>query len=284
VIRDVGDRQNIEHRVYDPFTDPPALTAATVALSVTDPAGVVTTPSITNPSTGIYRSSFTLATAGVWYWRWTVSGTVVDVADGEVTAADPGPVSYASLEELRDRLRITSPDDTAEDSEMLDRLAAASRRVDRDTGRRHGFWADKTATARTYRPTHEELLIVDDMAVAPTSVAVGSGSSFTTIASTAYDFIPENALADNRALEVIRLNSGVWPCDELTRVRVTARWGWPSIPDEIHEATLLLAARLFRRKDSPEGVRGFSDLGVIRVGRYDPDYTSLIDAYVRTVI
>lgn len=284
MVRDVGDQQYLEHRVYDPVTDPPALIDATVALSVTDPSGAITSPSVMHASTGVYRANFTLASAGVWYWRWTVSGTVTDIEDGEVTAANPGPAIYASLDDLRDRLRITSSTDTADNQEMLDRLAAASRRVDRDTGRRHGFWADKTATARTFRPTHGELLIVDDMAVAPTSVAIGSGTSYTTISSAFYDFLPENALADGRALEVIRYINGCWPTDGITRVQVTARWGWPSIPDEIHEATLLLAARLFRRKDSPEGVRGFSDLGVIRVGRYDPDYSALIDPYIRPAL
>ena len=57
---------------------------------------------------------------------------------------------------------------------------------------------------------------------------------------------------------------------------------WPSdatdLPDAAHQAALLHSARLYRRRDSLDGTIGWGDLGVIRVGRIDPDVATLYDA------
>jgi hypothetical protein len=42
-----------------------------------------------------------------------------------------------------------------------------------------------------------------------------------------------------------------------------------------------LASRLFKRNDSPLGVAGFGDMGVMRVSRFDPDIEALIAPYKR---
>lgn len=184
---------------------------------------------------------------------------------------------YTTLAKLKAVLRIT---DTNDDTDLGDKITAASRRVDKDTGRR--FWLDDDVSAREYRPRHPELLTVDDFATATgLIVEVGRGTSWTTIDANAYDLLPANAEADGRAIETIQMVYGCWPLWGGQRVRVTAKWGWPAIPDDITAATLLLAARLYRRKDSPEGVAGFGDNGAVRVSRYDPDYDALIGPYVK---
>jgi gp6-like head-tail connector protein len=48
-----------------------------------------------------------------------------------------------------------------------------------------------------------------------------------------------------------------------------------TVPDTAHEACLLHAARLYRRRDSLDGTIGFGDMGAIRVGRTDPDVDAL---------
>jgi hypothetical protein len=52
-----------------------------------------------------------------------------------------------------------------------------------------------------------------------------------------------------------------------------------TVPDAVHEACLLHSARLYRRRDSLDGTIGWSDGGLIRVGRLDPD----VDALYATV-
>lgn len=279
--RDLGQRQDVEHRVYQPFSDPPVLFAATVALTVTKPDATTSTPSISNPSTGIYQASFTLDQTGTWRWHWAISGTVVDEADGEVAVFDPQPPSYATLTQLKAMRTIDNATDRDED--LTRKLATASRQIDKTTGERQ-FWLDKTASARIYRTrdrvvcTEEgEWLTVDDIGtLTGLVVEVGDGTNWTAV--TDYQTGPENALAKRKPINRLLRPSSYWTrmWGTNTQIRVTARWGWPAVPDEVVEATLIQANRLYMRKDSPEGVLGSAEWGVVRVGKVDPDVQELI--------
>ncbi|HSS11149.1 MAG TPA: head-tail connector protein [Acidimicrobiales bacterium] len=55
------------------------------------------------------------------------------------------------------------------------------------------------------------------------------------------------------------------------------------VPDDMHQAALLQAARWYRRRDSLDGTVGWGDLGAIRVGRIDPDVEALAGAYFKVV-
>jgi hypothetical protein len=50
-----------------------------------------------------------------------------------------------------------------------------------------------------------------------------------------------------------------------------------TLPDDAHQACLMDAARLTRRRDSVDGTIGFGDMGAIRVGRADADVERLYD-------
>lgn len=187
---------------------------------------------------------------------------------------------YADREALKVRLNI-EPTDTSRDGMLDSALAAASRGIDRSTGRR--FWLDPEATARTFTLSGRvmcgdggERLLLDDMGAAPTLVETGSGSSWATV--TGYDTAPDNAIVRGRPITALLLAFGGWGAGP--RARVTAAWGWPTVPDEITEATLIQAARLYRRKDSPEGITGSAEWGVVRLSRRDPDAWALIEHFV----
>lgn len=161
-------------------------------------------------------------------------------------------------------------------------LEAASRRIDKRCGRR--FYADAVATARTINPRGnavrtddgDQLLVPDISSLTGLVVEVGtSGGTYTAV--TDYETGPDNALADDAAIEwLLRLGSGCWSTGRHGRVRITAKWGWPAVPPEVVEATLLLAARLYKRKSSPDGTAGVGEWGPIRVSKLDPDVESLI--------
>ncbi len=184
---------------------------------------------------------------------------------------------YAELSELRSMRGITDGN-TDQDGDLQRALTRASRAIDDRTGRR--FYADDEASARTYRiagrlaaDDGRWLLVVDDIADTSVTVELGDGTTWT--AYTDYELDPENAIARGRA--VTGLARASWPA---SRVRVTARWGWPAVPDPIVEATLLLANRRFMRRDSPEGVAGLAQEGPVRVSRFDPDIEDLVAPYV----
>lgn len=52
------------------------------------------------------------------------------------------------------------------------------------------------------------------------------------------------------------------------------------IPDDLFEAILLQAAKFYARRNSPEGVSGANDFGIVRVGRIDPDAEALMAPYL----
>lgn len=275
-MRDVGDRIAIRHEVRDPDG---TLTTATVTVAVTRPDGTLVTPAptVTASSTGVYDAAFDAATAGVWRWTWTVSGAVVDVAHGSVDVGDPVPPTYATLPELKAARRIT---DAADDTALQKALATASRAIDRKTGRR--FYLDASPSARVFNPYGRVVdgkVLVDDIGSATgLIVEIGSGTSWTAV--TDYETTPDNALTKGQPVTGLLRTSGWWAYSSADRIRITAKWGWPAVPDEISQATLLLANRLFMRKDSPEGVAGFDSIGVVRMSRWDPDVETLVGPYV----
>jgi len=275
---DLGDAVPIVTPILTDAAGAP--TSATVTIAVTKPDGTAASPSApSSTSTGVYRSTVTTDQVGTWAYKWTYSGNVVGADSGQFTVKDPAPPLYVTLAELKLHLGITN---TTEDTLLTKALGTASRAVERWCNNRR-FYLATTATARVFRPMTEQLL-VDDIGTA-TGVVVETGSlgTYTTIASTSYELTPTNALAlDMPVTGILALSSpalwftGGWQ----PRVRVTARWGWPVIPDDVSQATLLTAARLFRRKGSPEGVAGFSDMGVVRVGRADPDVQALLAPFM----
>lgn len=201
--------------------------------------------------------------------------------------------TYVTAEELKLWMAGRAPGsttalvmDTSEDTLLADVIAAASRAIDRKCGfpaRR--FYLDETATARTFpvrgrtlRTDEGELLLVHDIGSDEgLTVSVGLAGTFTEIDSTLYELKPDNALATEQAVTGLLMVGGCWGVDPRTRVRVTARWGWPAVPDEVKQAAYILASRLGKRRQSPEGVLGNADWGgVANLAREDPDVRTLL--------
>ena len=183
---------------------------------------------------------------------------------------------YAQLATLKASLNIETAD-TTRDALLSQALTSASRSIDQACGRR--FYLDASASARTYSPRAWscERLLTDDIG-SESALVVETGTTAAWTAVTDYETAPDNALARGRPITALTRDTASWG-SATTRVRVTARWGWPAVPDDIVQATLIQAARLYRRKDSPEGVTGSSEWGVIRLSRRDPDVWALIEHY-----
>ncbi|KAB8162924.1 phage gp6-like head-tail connector protein [Streptomyces sp. 3MP-14] len=185
-------------------------------------------------------------------------------------------MDYADLATLKSALHI-APDDTSADALLNSAVASASRSIDVACGRR--FWLDDEATERVFSlrgrllcSEDGERLLVDDIGADDITVETGGAGGWTPVNEV--DLAPDNAVARGRP--VTALIAGGWAGP---RVRITARWGWPAVPDDIRQAALIQAQRLYRRKDSPEGVTGSAEWGVVRLSRRDPDVWSLIEHY-----
>jgi hypothetical protein len=193
---------------------------------------------------------------------------------------------YITIAELKASLGIT---DSVDDTALTRALTFASRAVDKHCRRR--FTLDGSATARTFKVNDWRCLYVDDFSTLTGLIVAtddnGDGTFETTwTITTDYLAGPFNNLVDGRALTKIEAVGGrSFPRGLRPGVQITAKWGWPAVPEEVKQATLLIAARLFRRKDSPSGVAGSGEFGVVRVSRYeDPDACMLLADFIRPLI
>lgn len=196
------------------------------------------------------------------------------VVNGYCTAAD---------------IRAELGDDNSKLSEALIEKAvnAASRAVDKYCHRR--FWQDPAPVARTYRACHPWHVDVDDISTSAGLVVKtdtgGDGTWSTTWQTGDYSLEPLNADTDGPAYAwwtIVSVgNQQFFSLPLRPSLQVTAQWGWSQVPDDVSEATILKAVSLFKRKDAPFGVAGFSDFGPVRISRKDPDVIDLLSGYVR---
>jgi len=190
---------------------------------------------------------------------------------------------YASLNEVKAALRIT---DAVDDSLLEMAVESASRLVDGHAGRR--FWSAGTAS-KFFVAQDDYVCEVDDI-VSPNIVLQTSNNADgifdTTWDLDDYQLEPLNGELDGIAwpyTSIRAIGDYLWPISGgEALVKVTAVFGWPSIPIAIKQATIIQASRIFKRLDSPLGVAGFGDLGAIRVTRdLDPDVAQLVMPYKR---
>lgn len=185
----------------------------------------------------------------------------------------PAPERYASLDSLAARLT----DRASERSLLSSLLDAASEAVEAYAGR--VFTLADSASARVFDCWRADRVQVDDIG-SLTDLVVSTGRAGTFAAFSDYWLRPNNALALGRPFEWVRSESA-FTVAEFPTVQVVARWGWPSVPADVSEATLLVASRLYSRRASPTGVAGFGDYGVVRITSSDADVARLLDPYTR---
>lgn len=194
---------------------------------------------------------------------------------------------YATIAEVKAAARIT---DSIDDSLLETAIESSSRDIDAYTERVF-FSSGATAIARVYIPQDIYLVETDDI-ISVTTIKSDSGWNGTfdiTWAATDYQLEPLNGLAGGISTPTTRIRAigdYLWPVYEprnvnsnQASVQVTGVFGFASVPVAIKQATILASLRAYKRYESPTGVLGFSDMGVVRVGRLDPDVERLVAPY-----
>lgn len=196
---------------------------------------------------------------------------------------------YATLTQLKAALRIPSADAT-DDPALELAIESASRLIDVYCGR--NFILGGTApTTRYYNTEDPYVLQIDDarsISVVQTSTSQDGVYDTTWVIGTAgapSDVQPEpiNDYLGGIVWPYTRIRAVgdyTFPTGPENVVKVTAVYGWPNVPSTVTQACLLQASRLTARAQSPLGVAGFGDMGIMRVSRgLDPDVAQLIDGY-----
>jgi hypothetical protein len=186
---------------------------------------------------------------------------------------------YATVAELKVRIGIG---DATDDAVLLAVLKAVSRGIDNYCAR--FFYQTAAATVRYYTPRNGNAVLIDDC-VSLSAVQTDANGDRTyeqTWATTDYDLEPDNAGAEGRPYwKIAQTPNGSYcfPVGLRKGLKLTGVWGWPETPAPVKEACLIQAARVFKRKDSPFGIAGSPDVGMLRIGRLDPDVLWMLDAY-----
>ena len=185
---------------------------------------------------------------------------------------------YLTTEQIKAYCRNEKP---TEDDEWLEIAGdAAEDSVDTSLQRRVAL-AASTATTRTYRPTSWDRLRIHDC----TEISAVSNDGATVLPA-AYQLEPLNGLTwagESVPYEEIVLPSGgLWIIDgRRATVTVTAKWGWPAIPQRILQAALVVAKEYVVNRDEVKlGLVGFSDVGGV-VARTNPIVKEVIKDYRR---
>lgn len=188
---------------------------------------------------------------------------------------------YTTLAEVKQAMGIPVAD-TLDDTMLEIAIESASRAIDSYTGR--NFYSSGTAT-RYYAPTSNYVCDTDDIAEFVHVKTMDSTDLYTiTWQTTDYQLEPLNGIVDGMPTPYTRIRAIgdqlFEPLNGEATVEVRAVFGYSAVPIEVKQACIIQSSRLMKRLDSPLGVAGIGDLGVIRVSsRIDPDVAQLVDSY-----
>lgn len=188
---------------------------------------------------------------------------------------------YASLNQVKAALRIT---DAVDDALLEMAVESASRLIDGYTER--SFYTAGTAT-RYYHTQDPYVVQTDDFRTLVTLKTSSNADGIYDITWAADDYQVEPLNDFHGGLpwphtRIRAVGDYTFPSTPENTVELTAVFGWPNIPTTLTQATIIQASRIFKRLDSPLGVAGFGDIGVMRVSSsLDPDVRMLVEPYRR---
>jgi hypothetical protein len=188
---------------------------------------------------------------------------------------------YATLADIRGFGGVPAGD-TGDDALLELAVEAASRQVDAYTGRTFYTDADVmrlTATDATRVDVRPGITTTTGLAVATDEDDDGTYETTWTI-DVGYRLEPLNAPMTGDPWTSLVARPGYRFPTHAGAVRVTATFGTGSVPAPVKQATLILAAKLWKRKDAVFGVAGSPEYGSeVRILAGDRDAERLLEQY-----
>ncbi len=169
-------------------------------------------------------------------------------------------------------------------------INAASRQIDAHCGRR--FWVDGSVVAREFAADDTGCVYTDDISTTTGLIVKtdtdGDGTFETTLTiTTDFRLWPFNAadavpVRPYEKLIIPGTSSGYFPvyASGLPGVQVTAKFGWPAVPDDIAQACVIQAVSLLK---APAASMGILQVGIdgipARVPQLHPIAVALLEQY-----
>lgn len=185
---------------------------------------------------------------------------------------------YVTASEIKTALGITV---STYDTRIGNIATAVSRSIDEIQHTRY-FSSSETRYYTAEGPYRD--LQIDDLNSLGTLTLdmAGTGSYSTTwTEGTNFTLQPVNNPLESKPYRVVRVltQSGSYFPTYDDAIKIVGNFGWSSTPDTISQAALILAMRIFQRKDAPFGalaVGGLDGSAVVRIARSDPDVMFLL--------
>jgi hypothetical protein len=182
--------------------------------------------------------------------------------------------------EVKAALRIPASD-TIDDALLEMAIESGSRAIDGYTNR--NFFSSGTVS-RVYAPSTSFVTEIDDLiSITTLKSASDDDSGFDiTFKPTDFQLEPLNGNVDGQPTPFTQVRAiGDYLFNQFNgqaTVEVTGVFGFATVPIAVRQATVIQSSRIYKRLDSPLGVAGISDIGIMRVSnRLDPDVAQLVD-------
>lgn len=266
----------------------------TLRVSLLDGNGNVTTAATTTgiaefpAGSGRYEVTLTApGTAGQYSVLWDngtqtpgniAAGDDLLVTGATATVGGAGTL-YVTRAELKTELGISV---TTYDDRIDIIIGAVSRAIDSIKNTRY-YTTSETRYYTASSPYCD--LEIDDLTTLTTLSLdfTGDGTYETSWTNgTEFTLEPINNPLENKPYRTISLRpqSGSYFSCYRNAIKVVGSFGWSAIPVLISQAALMLAMRIYSRKDAPFGAMALGGLDtgtVVRIGRSDPDVMFLLE-------
>ena len=195
---------------------------------------------------------------------------------------------YCTLAEIKAFVNIV---DSNDNDELEDAVNSASRQIDAYCGRK--FYADGATSAKVYRTRNPYMVVVDDISTSTGLVLKyddsDDGTYETTVPSTDFILLPLNGESFGidglgfTSIELLTDGPHEFPTTHTNnrpRIQVTANWGFAAVPEPVRQACLMLSSENFAMRNTPLGIAGVGEFGVLAV-RQNRQITRMLDPYRR---
>lgn len=208
-------------------------------------------------------------------------------------------VTYAQLEDMQEYLGTKV--NPGADGRLQSALEASSRAIDLATKRPEGAWAPSEAeetrtflvdSCKPYKRKGLQLLRIDEFCSVPSAVLGRRAwaDDYEEIAVDTYEVYPITAddsyspgdMLPKAAVALASEDLYLW--SNYRRVRITAFWGYPETPADIHEACKMQAARMFERRGFMSGAGGVDVTGQATMPVLDADVEKLVRHRARILV
>jgi len=193
------------------------------------------------------------------------------------------PTVYVDSDDLKVSLALDGT--TYADVDVDAACIAASGAVEEVQGRDYG--KSDEDEVRFFTPTDWETLSIDDLVELTTlRVATTFGGTYETwTLDDDFRLTPLNAEGKGRPFTTLQAVNKRFPTGRLSVVEITGIFGWPAPPQQIIEATSIIAAQLIKRKrDAPFGFQVVNQETAAYIARNDPMVVQLLNGLGRRAL